>query len=415
MTLPPHTPAVQLSDLRGAAALTVDAVTGLTDLVEAMHAGIARAPVLRHLGIAGERPARTRGVTAWVYRTIRGVTHLAGEGTDRVLVGLASLRGTATPAESAHLGRSAVLAALNGVFGDHLAATGNPLALPMDFRAAGQSLVLRRTALAAALPQATPQVLVLIHGLCMNDAQWLRDGHHHGERLAQALGYTPVHLRYNTGLSVAANGRLLARRMEQLLAAWPVPVQRLAVVGHSMGGLVARSAIHHAVDSRGTALAWPQRLDDLICVGTPHLGAPLERAGHGVDRLLEALPFAAPLARIGKARSAGITDLRDGRLTAPRGAARGSAIPATVPLPQRTRCYALAGTLGATLGSVGGPVTDQLLGDGLVTVSSALGQHADPARCLDFPPAHRVVVPDTGHLDLLSSPVVEAHLLRWLR
>ena len=190
-------------------------------------------------------------------------------------------------------------------------ATGNPLAIPMAFRYAGRELVLDRFSMRSRLPRVTARPLLLLHGLCMNDLQWHRDGHDHGEALARDLGYTPVYLHYNSGLSVSTNGRILAQCMEHLYDAWPVPVQRLVMVGHSMGGLVARSAVQAAERS---ALAWPERLGDLVFLGTPHHGAPLERAGHWVDLVLGATPYAAPFARLGRVRSAGITDLRHGNV-----------------------------------------------------------------------------------------------------
>ena len=124
---------------------------------------------------------------------------------------------------------------------------------------------------------------MLIHGLCLNDQQWLREGHDHGAALAEDFGYTPVYLRYNSGLRIGANGRMLADSLESLLAHWPQPVDDLVLIGHSMGGLVARSAIHHATNA---GQRWASQLSKMICLGTPHHGAPLERGGHGLDFLL---------------------------------------------------------------------------------------------------------------------------------
>jgi pimeloyl-ACP methyl ester carboxylesterase len=422
-------PLLQAADLRGAARLTTDAVAGLTSVVEAMHARIARLPWLPG-GVqeptAEAREERARGLTGVVYKTVRGVAQLVGSGADVVLHRLAPMLPAAESGQAPHPEREALVAALNGVLGDHLAATDNPLAIAMAFRHAGQPLPLDRWSLRMRLPGATPKLLVLIHGLCMNDLQWRRAGrksegsdepgaeHDHGAALAQALGFTPIHLHYNSGLSISTNGRILAALMERLYDAWPLPVERLAIVGHSMGGLVARSAIHHgALLQRGT-LRWPARVNDLVCLGTPHQGAPLERAGHGVDRLLGALPYAAPLARLGKVRSAGIHDLRLGNIVAgPVGASlddSGTPLVAPVALPAATRCFAVAASLGAKPGNL----KAELLGDGLVPVASALGRHAEPERHLAFAAEHQAVVRDTGHLELLSSGEVCGLLERWL-
>lgn len=403
-------PLLQAADLRGAARLTTDAVAGLASLVEAMHSRIATLPRIPGLGEAVTENERTRGVTGLVYKTVRGVTHLAGGTLDSLLGWLAPALAAVDPQLAPRPEREAILAALNGVLGDHLATSGNPLAIPMQFRHAGRPLVLDRHAVRSRLGAATPKLLVLLHGLCMNDLQWRHEDHDHGEALARELGYTPVYLHYNSGLSVSTNGRILAQLMEGLYSVWPMRIERLTMLGHSMGGLVARSAIHHGALVQRGGLRWPGRVDDLVCLGTPHHGAPLERIGHGLDQLLGATPYAGPLARLGKVRSAGINDLRLGNiLRGPMG--EGGTEPSDpVALPSGTRCFAVA----ASLGPAGGSLKANLLGDGLVPVDSALGQHPDPSLSLGFEPEHRAVMHDTGHLGLLSSPEVAALLRQWL-
>jgi pimeloyl-ACP methyl ester carboxylesterase len=381
---------LRLSDLHGIARLGVDATSGLTDVVEAMHAAIARPD----LGLRGAAAARTAGITGLVYRSVRGVTRLTGAGLDTVL------SGQDVQYERTSAGREAVIAALNGVLGDHLAATANPLAIPMRLHHAGQPLVLSREALSEACPAAGSKLLVLVHGLCMNDLQWMRGGHDHGAMLAEALGYTPLYLHYNTGLSIADNGLRFAERLEALHAAWPVPVDDITLIGHSMGGLVARSACRHAAREEH---GWPASLRHLVCMGSPHHGAPLERGGRWIDALLGATPFASPLARVGRLRSAGITDLRHDIAHASRGRA--------APLPRGVRCYAMA----ATTASRRSALHDRWVGDGLVPVESALGHHADPARAIGFAKRRQWIGYGMHHLDLLDHPDVADRLLRWLR
>jgi hypothetical protein len=400
----PRRPTVRPSDLRGAVRLATDATTGVTDLVEAVHERIARVPGLHAPALEG----RTRGISGVVYRTIRGAARGIGGGIDAAL----GLLGPSLQADDPSPRREALLAALNGVLGDHLAATGNPLATPMTFRHAGRPLALDTAALAAAVPDAGPRVLVLLHGLCMNDLQWTRAGHDHGQALARDLGYTPLYVRYNSGAHISANGRALARQLEQLFEQWPQPVQRLVLLGHSMGGLVARGAVHQA---ELAGHRWRQRLDDLVFLGTPHHGAPLERAGHWVDTLLSAAPYAAPFARLGKVRSAGITDLRHGRLVDEEGRGRdrythGAPRPQPVPLPDGVRWFTVAGSLGPD----GHALKGRMLGDGLVPLDSALGRHADPRLALAFADHTRFISYDTHHLDLLSSTRVYGQLRRWL-
>jgi pimeloyl-ACP methyl ester carboxylesterase len=395
-------PLLQAADLRGAAQLSTEAVLGLTHLVEAMHARIASLPALR----STPAPEQTQGLTGLVYKTVRGVTHVVGSSVEALLgwLGPALAAGGASALPQAE--REAIVAALNGLVGDHLAATGNPLAIPMTFRHRGRELPLERFALRAQLRDAGPRPLVLLHGLCMNDLQWQRDGHDHGATLAREAGWTPIHLHYNSGLSVSTNGRVLAQQMERLLDAWPQPVERVALLGHSMGGLVARSALHHAALIARGGLRWPARVTDLVCLGTPHQGAPLESAGQLVDVVLGALPYAAPLARIGQVRSAGINDLRHGDIVSGKAGEH-----ETVALPSAVRCFAVAATLSAP-GTAHAAAA--LLGDGLVPVASALGQHRTPAKRLAFAETRQAVVHRTGHLELLSSTEVGDILRGWL-
>jgi len=371
------------SDLRGAGRLLIDATTGLTDIVEAMHRNIASPPLLSPTTQQG----RTRRITGLVYRSVRGVTRVVGGGIDVALTLAAPALGNVTDVPA----RDGLVSALNGVCGDHLAATANPLAITMQFRHDGRPLELTREALASALPAHSDRLILLVHGLCMNDRQWTAkrsDGSHHdhGAALQAATGATCIYLRYNSGRSIDENGAELAQFLKPLVAVWPVPLQSIAIIGHSMGGLVARSAVEHA---RVRRLAWRRKLHKLAFLGSPHLGAPLERGGHWIDVLLGAAPYAAPLARLGKLRSAGITDLRHGQIVAG----------GQPPLPKGVDCLAIAGRSAARPGGLG----ERVLGDGLVPVASALGESEDPARAPAFAPNRRVLLPSTGHLQLLAS------------
>jgi len=395
---------VQAADLRGVNQLTIAGIAGVVDLVEAMHHRIASIPRM----IAKPERDRTTGITRLVYRSIHGVIGLVGHGLDRLLARLTPLLGE----RSTWPGRDALLAALNGVLGDYLAASDNPLAITMCLRRDGIALPLECEPLAAADPQVGGKLLVLLHGLCMNDLQWLRSGHDHGAALARDLAYTPVYLHYNSWLHISSNGRALAEQLEALVRIWPVPLTELVLVGHSMGGLVARSACRYGALARHQ---WRRRLDKLVCLGTPHHGAPLERGGNWVDILLGVSPYSAPLARLGKIRSAGITDLRFGNLvdedwnTRDRFARSGDRRVA-VPLPEGVACFAIAATTTKKTGGVSGRV----LGDGIVPLASALGRHANPRLALGFDESRQWVAHGTNHLDLLSRSEVYAQIKQWL-
>jgi hypothetical protein len=173
-----------VDELRGVSRLAIEATRGVTSLVEAMHHTIAGGPDVLGRPLEGV----TRTFTAPVYAGIRGVTQLVGAGLDYALAQLAPLLGDGTPGPE----REAVLAALNGVLGDYLEESGNPLAIPMRLRSGGKELKLERAALRAAFPNATGELLVLVHGSCLNDRLWTRQGHDHGTALARDLGFTPL-------------------------------------------------------------------------------------------------------------------------------------------------------------------------------------------------------------------------------
>ena len=313
----------------------------MTSVVEAMYHHIS--PTTNLLGRQPE--GKAGGIAGLVFDTIRGVTTLVGASLDAVLGEVAPLLGeTASFPE-----REAVVAALNGVLGDHLAATDNPLAIPMRLRREGKPLELRPEALAAALPRATGKLLVLVHGSSMGDLGWTRQGHDHGAALERDLGVTAIYLHYNSGLHVSTNGRAFAALLEALVAAYPVPIEELTLLSHSMGGLVCRSA---CLAARGVGHRWPGLLRRMIFLGTPHHGAPLERGGSWVDKILGLTPYSRPLARLGQIRSAGVTDLRFGSVRDEDWEARGrfehGADPRRpAPLPEGVACFAIAGTTAA--------------------------------------------------------------------
>lgn len=386
-----------VQDLRGAARLVVVGSTAATDVVESMHSTIAAGPVRRR------SPGPIRSL---VYRSVRGVTRLVGTGIDRTLAPVERLVGETAPGVK----RAAVIAAVNGVVGDHLVETGNPLAIEMRLCHNGEPLNLDAVAPGAAIPHPTGKLLVLVHGLCTNDRFWLRNGHDHGAALARDLGYTPVYLHYNTGRHISENGREFSTAMDQLVRAWPVPIDEITLMGHSMGGLVARSACHHAEQSAGSQ--WRSRLSRLVCLGSPHHGAPLERGGNWLQVLAGINRYTAPLAGMGKLRSAGITDLRYGAVLDSHWSQRDRFEPAAddrepVALPAGVACYAVAATL-----SPEGKTNPR--GDGLVPVASALGHHRNPVLALAFPADHQHVVTETGHLDLVCSAEVYGVLRGWL-
>jgi hypothetical protein len=363
----------------------------------------------RSVGPAGT-PVRAvhDAVAASVHAAVR--TGLAGGA--RAAGAAGALVADGTPVEQRRGARTA-LAVANGTHGDLLADVAPSLALTATVRAGGRDVPLEPAALRAAFPGARATVVVLLHGLTEDERAWcFRSVRHHGRpgvsfatRLEEDLPCTAVLVRYPTGLRVSDNGRAVARLLADLVDAWPVPLRDLVLVGHSMGGLVARSALHAAGGGTQDAADWTQLVRDTVTLGTPHLGAPLERAAHRAVHLLRRLPETRPLATLLSTRSAGVKDLRHGTLVDDDDRSGGERH-TLVPLHDGARHFAVLTTIARDPSSRLG----RLLGDGLVTPDSASGEGA-----LAFPADHVHRLGGLHHLDLLSEPRVYDQLLAWLR
>ena len=296
-----------------------------------------------------------------------------------------------------------MVAVLNGLVGDWLHRSGNGLASPMSLSAGARPLVLDAESLRASLPEASRSVVVLLHGSMGTEFSWrLSDGSDYGTRLGAQLGMTPLYLRYNSGRHISENGEALDGLLEALLPAWPVPLKELTLIGHSMGGLVARSACHVAAEAEHR---WVGRVRRAFYLGTPHLGAPLERLGNAVAWTLTAVgnPYTSLLAQVGNLRSAGIKDLRFANLT--RADWEGADADALledrrhpVPLLPHIRHYLVAGSVSRS------PLLTALFGDALVPVPSATASKA----------ARVCVLPGVGHLALARDEAVYQQIRAWV-
>lgn len=390
-----------ISDLRGAGRLAIDAVNGVIDIVEAVHYNISSLGGL----LSRKKKQRTSGITGFVYKNIRSVTELAGTGFDTLLDKLPAIVEEKEPTPE----QEAILSALNGVIGDHLEETKNPLAIHMQIRLNGKPV--------ASIDQIVPsasngKLLLLIHGSCMNDLQWNRQGHDHGAVLARELGYQAIYLHYNSGRHVSENGKELAYILDSFFTDFPHELE-FAILAHSMGGLVARSACHYG---KMQNQKWLHSLHKIVFLGTPHHGAPLEQTGNWIDNMLETNPFSRPISRLGKIRSAGVTDLRYGNILdedwnksdrfEPVGDTR---VP--VPLPEGVQCYTIAATIAGKPSRFG----DDIIGDGLVPLYSALGRHVNAKFTLQFPSDHQWIGRNLKHLDLLNHSDVYLRIEEWLK
>jgi pimeloyl-ACP methyl ester carboxylesterase len=360
-------------------------------------------------GAALVRPIHD-GVTRGVYAGLALGTRVAGRAAQTAVARRETARAALpAPQPSTTRGGSALIAALTGLRGDALEEEGSPLAQPMGVRVAGEPVALEPDSLAAAFPDATPSVVVFLHGLMETEFSW-GTGRTYGTRLERELGWTPVTVRYNSGLRISRNGECLSELMEELVAAWPVEVERIALVGHSMGGLVARSACHRGSEDGAD---WVGRVRHSVSLGTPHMGAPLEQAVHVLSAGLAALPETRPFANFLRRRSGGIRDLRQGSLVdgdwrdRDPDALRAEACAEVRLLEGATHCFVSATVTRSERHPLG-----RLLGDTLVLRPSASGRSR--TRRIPFDEELGAHLGGTHHFALLNHPAVYEKLRAWL-
>ncbi len=277
------------------------------------------------------RRRSTEGVLGTIRVANRALESVTGAGLDVAELALEG-RAAPRPAEVPVAMRSdatrtirwlgdAALGLVNGAIGDLLHDRDNGLDLGMSLRHGDLYLELERGALARQIPEPRAKLAVFVHGLATTEWCWsLESEAYHGDPaasfgslLAADLDYTPIFVRYNSGRHVSENGRSLAEQLQRLVERYPVEVEEIVLVGHSMGGLVIRSACHYG---QGEGASWVDGLRHVFCLGTPHRGAPLARLGHVAAVVLDAIdhPGTRIPGRLLKGRSAGIRDLRQGLL-----------------------------------------------------------------------------------------------------
>ena len=401
----------QVDELRSLARLAFDELRRATDGIGDVHRAVAE----RAFGASGggALPARTLHdtISNGVYAGLGGAARLAGIAADAGLGGRAVRDGRRLSASR----RGALLVgALNGLIGDALEREGSDLHQPMSVRAGGRPVPLDPTALAGAHPGAGGRVVVFLHGLMETEFSWRvgagPDGETYATRLRRDLGCTPVEVRYNSGRHISENGLSLADLLSELVGRWPAEVESIALVGHSMGGLVARSACHQGAE-RGDD--WVGLVRHVISLGTPHLGAPLAQGVHWMSAALGAVPETRPFARFLRRRSAGIRDLRQGSLVdadwrdCDPDALHAAACQEIPLLEGATHCFVAATVTGSGRDPVG-----RLLGDCLVLPPSASGRGR--TRRIPFDEEYGAHIGRTHHLALLNHPRVYERMLRWL-
>jgi pimeloyl-ACP methyl ester carboxylesterase len=399
------------SELRALSTLAFEELSGFPRALRDMHAGIAQR-AFRGVGAAA-RPVQAihDAISGGAYGAIASGTSRLGRSADAVFE--RERIGEGLELSGSRRG-SALIAALNGLIGDRLERSSSELHQPTSVRVDGQVIAPDRDSLGAAFPDARERLVVFLHGLMGTEFYWQwgapQAGDAYGARLATDIGCTPLYLRYNSGLHISENGRSVAALLEQVVAEWPVRVRDVALIGHSMGGLVARSACHQGPEA---SQRWTERVSHVVSLGTPHLGAPLEQGVHVASAALASLPETRMFADFLRRRSAGIRDLRHGSLVdedwceRDPDALRAAACKEVPLLPGVVHCF-----VSATITSSPRHPLGRMLGDALVLVPSATGRGR--TRRIPFRAEHGHHVAPTHHLALLNHPEVYERLRAWL-
>jgi pimeloyl-ACP methyl ester carboxylesterase len=393
---------------RALAGLAFEELRGATGGLWGMHRAIADRAF--EASGAGAVPARVAhdAIAGATYSALGGAVGLLGRAAD------AAVR-TLPPTEVSRSPRgSLVVAAVTGLIGDRLEQERSDLHQPLGVRIDGQPVPPARDALTKAFPAASPRLVVFLHGLMETEFSWrLGAGARretYGSRLGRDLGCTPVYVRYNSGRHISHNGRDLADVLAAIADSWPVEVTEIALVGHSMGGLVARSACHLAAAQRSP---WVRQVRHVVTLGSPHMGAPLEQAVHLASAALHAVPETRPFSAFLRRRSAGIRDLRQGSLVDEdwRGrdpdALRAAACREVPLLEGATHCFVAATITRSPRHPLG-----RLIGDCLVLEPSASGRSR--SRKIPFRSEHGMHLGGATHFALLNHPLVYERLRDWL-
>lgn len=299
---------------------------------------------------------------------------------------------------------------LNGVIGDMLEKSGIGLAMKMTL------IELPDTGQSHSGQPDTGKICILAHGSCGSEKGWGFKGNastNYGSLLQKDFGFTPLFLRYNSGLHISTNGKRLSKLLEKFVGNYPKKINEIVLVGHSMGGLVFRSACYYGQKEKRK---WIKLIKKIFYLGSPHLGTHFEKLGKLTSSLLNQMqnPVTKIIASLGDLRSAGIKDLRHGYITDKDWKNKNSDNlfywpQNKTPLLKKADHYLICGTLSKVVGSKMG----RLFGDGLVHPASGTGQGIFSSSSIPFPKDNCKIIPGISHHHLQKSRRVYAQIREW--
>jgi pimeloyl-ACP methyl ester carboxylesterase len=229
------------------------------------------------------------------------------EFTDEIKVQLKSLKD-----DSHHL-----VPIINGLQGDSLSDNGHPAVVKMSFRHNSRDIEPEKIPEILNMGIESGQWIILVHGL-MNDETIWKSGPKDlivrmGTFFEDQKRANVIYLRYNTGRHISQNGRDLSSLIEELIEIHGNKIKDLVLTGHSMGGLVIRSACYYAGILKHS---WVQKLKTVFLIGVPNEGSYLAKIAYMTQYFLRKIDPSQnqSIAKFFDLRSNGIKDLSFGFL-----------------------------------------------------------------------------------------------------
>lgn len=308
-------------------------------------------------------------------------------------------------------GKNHLLAILNGLMGDEFEANNDPLAIKMSFRDNNQEVAIEELSSLYDFSENGGEINILIHGLMGDEYMWKKEKpsakNKLGDWLKNNVGANVLYLRYNTGLHISENGRELSNLLEELIELYGTEIKQINFIGHSMGGLLIRSAGYYADIQRQ---GWIRKLKAVFLIGVPNDGSYLAQIAFFVHHVFRKIDISHDdyIARLMDVRSNGIKDLSFAYLIdedwLDENAEDMDKHPATKIMPVPHAQYFL---IGGVLGKKN-KLINSYFGDGLVKSKSALTEQLHNKKNLNI---KSVIFEKENHMSLLESKDVAKYVL----
>ncbi len=297
-----------------------------------------------------------------------------------------------------------LLPVLNGIAGDVLEENMDARAIKMSFRFDYEDVGIEELSKFYDFEDKKP-VCILIHGLFGDEYMWkkLPDEKKNkiGDILEKQLDANILYLRYNTGLHISENGRSLSNLLERFVKQYRSG--NIHLIGHSMGGLLIRSAGYYADIQQQE---WNRKVKNIFLIGVPNEGSYVAQIAEFVNKVFRKVDISKDelVSKFLDIRSNGIKDLAYAYLTDE------DWLNAKEKPEQKTRVRPLKGVkyflIAGTLGK--NKMLSTYFGDGLVGSQSAISENIETNF---FTNVSHKVFENEDHISLLSSLNVAEYIV----